>query len=89
MALRVIFEETSRHPGTTLLARRLVLAPRQATWWYRDSFHRGSVVFSGDVVAMEFRDGTPGKHVKITPGQVDWDGPSERILPAVNIGDGP
>lgn len=48
-----------------------------------------SVVFSGDILAIEFRDGLPRKQVKITPGQVDWDEPSDRVHRAVNIGDGP
>lgn len=81
-------EETLHHRGTTLV-RRLFLAPGEATRWHRDPFHRVSVVLSGDVLAIEFRDGLVRKHVKVTSGQVDWDEPSDRTHRAVNIGDGP
>lgn len=69
--------------------RRLVLAPGEAARWHRDPFHRVSVVFKGDILAIEFRDGRPGQHVKVAPGQVDWDEPCDRVHRAVNIGDMP
>lgn len=83
-----MIEETLHHRGTTLV-RRLSLAPGEATRWHRDPFHRVSVVFKGDVLDIEFRDGHPRTHVRVTPGQVDWDEPSDRIHRAVNIGDIP
>ena len=83
-----MIEETLHHPGTTLV-RRLSLAPGEATKWHRDPFHRVSVVFKGDELDIEFRDGHTRKHVRVTPGQVDWDEPSDRIHRAVNIGDVP
>jgi quercetin dioxygenase-like cupin family protein len=69
--------------------RRLFLAPGEATRWHRDPFHRVSVVFKGDVLAIEFRDGRSIEHVKVTPGQVDWDEPSNTTHRAVNVGDVP
>ena len=81
-------EETLHHRGTTLV-RRLFLAPGESTRWHRDPFHRVTVVFNGDVLAIEFRDGRPKEHVKVTPGQVDWDEPSDRTHRAVNISDLP
>lgn len=83
-----MIEETIHHRGTTAV-RRLLLAPGEATRWHRDPFHRVSVIFKGDALAIEFRDGLPRKHIHVTPGQVDWDEPSDRIHRAVNVGDGP
>jgi len=34
-------------------------------------------VLSGDLIAIEFRDGGESHRVAITPGQVDWDVPSD------------
>jgi quercetin dioxygenase-like cupin family protein len=76
------------HRGTTVV-RRLTLAPGEATRWHRDPFHRVSVVFKGDALTVEFRDGSESQPVKVTPGQVDWDEPGSRIHRAVNTGDGP
>jgi hypothetical protein len=81
-----VVEETLHHRGTTLV-RRLSLAPGEATRWHRDPFHRVTVVFQGDALAIEFRDGPLKKHVKVTPGQVDWDEPSDQPHRAINIGD--
>ena len=83
-----MLEETLHHRGTTLV-RRLILAPGEATRWHRDPFHRVSVVFRGDTLAIEFRDGRASKRVKVTAGQVDWDEPGDRIHRAVNIADVP
>jgi hypothetical protein len=81
-------EETLHHRGTTSV-RRLTLAPGKATKWHKDPFHRVSVVFKGDALAIEFRDGAERVIVKLRPGQVDWDEPSERPHRAVNIADVP
>src|SRR5262245_45222068 len=83
-----MIEETIHHRGTTAV-RRLLLAPGEATRWHRDPFHRVSVILKGEVLAIEFRDGRPEKHVPVTPGQVDWDEPGEHIHRAVNAGSGP
>jgi hypothetical protein len=45
-----------------------------------------TVVFSGEVLAIEFRDGRPKEHIKVIPGQVDWDEPTDRTHRAINIG---
>jgi hypothetical protein len=81
-------EETLHHRGTTLV-RRLLLAPGEAARWHRDPFHRITVVLHGGALAIEFRDGRPKKHIKVTPGQVDWDEPGDRPHRAINIGDVP
>lgn len=78
-------EETLHHRGTTLV-RRLRLAPGEATPWHRDPFHRVSVVLRGDLLEIEYRDRGPSHQFKLTPRQVDWDEPSNRIHRAVNIG---
>jgi len=73
-----------RH-GTTLV-RRLRLAPGEATPWHRDPHHRVSVVLSGDLLAIEFRDGGAAERIELTPGQTDWDEPLDRVHRALNIG---
>jgi hypothetical protein len=83
-----MIEQTLHQRGTTLV-RRLLLTPGESTRWHRDPFHRVSVVFTGELLAIEFRDGSPIHHVKVTPGQVDWDEPSNRIHRAVNVGGKP
>ena len=74
--------------GTTL-ARRLRLAPGEAMPWHHDPFHRITVVLSGNELAIEYRDGDATQHIRVSPGQVDWDEPSERIHSGVNIGSQP
>ncbi len=73
------------HRGTTLV-RRQRLAPGEALPWHRDPFHRVTVVLSGELLAIQYGDGGESRRIAITPGQVDWDEPSERIHRAVNIG---
>ena len=78
-------EVTLHHRGT-ILVRRLVLQPGEATRWHRDPFHRVSVVLSGEALAIEFRDGGAPHRVEVAPGQVDWDQPGSRAHRAVNSG---
>jgi quercetin dioxygenase-like cupin family protein len=81
--------EVTLHRRGTALVRRLTLAPGEATKWHTDPFHRVSVIFKGQALAIEFRDGCASLRVRVTPGQVDWDEPSDRIHRAVNIADVP
>ncbi|MGO9085898.1 MAG: hypothetical protein ACLQBK_11780 [Candidatus Sulfotelmatobacter sp.] len=81
-------DELLFHHGT-MMVRRLRLAPGEAMPWHRDPFHRVAVVISGDVLSIENRDGGESLRVEITPGQVDWEEPTERVHRAVNIGKQP
>jgi len=83
-----VVEETLHDRGTALV-RRLILAPGETTRRHRDPFHRVWVVFRGDALGIEFRDGSARVPLKVTPGQVDWDEPSDCIHRAVNIADVP
>ena len=74
--------------GTTHV-RRLRLAPGEAMPWHRDPFHRMTVVLGGDALAIEYRDKGEIRRFKITPGQVDWDEPTDRIHRGVNVGEHP
>jgi hypothetical protein len=83
-------QEVLHHRGNYLV-RRQRLAPGEATPWHRDPFHRVTVVLSGDLLKIEFRDA--GKNAaaaalawNITVGEVDWSEPSDRIHRAVNVG---
>jgi quercetin dioxygenase-like cupin family protein len=74
------------HHRECVLVRRQVLAPGESTKWHRDPRRRISVVLKGQALAIEFRDATPTVQVAVTPGQVDWSEPSDRVHRAVNIG---
>jgi len=77
--------EVLHHRGNYLV-RRQRLAPGEATPWHRDPFHRVTVVLSGDLLNIEFRDGGKTQACKITVGEVDWSDPSDRVHRAVNVG---
>ena len=70
----------------TVLARRLRLDPGEAMPWHRDPFHRVRFVLAGDALAIEARDGSELARFDVTPGQVDWDEPSDRVHRGVNVG---
>jgi hypothetical protein len=80
-----VAEEVLFQRGTTLV-RRLRLEPGEAMRWHRDPFHRVTVVLSGDALAIEPYDGRGLERFEVTPGQADWDEPSDRLHRAVNIG---
>lgn len=77
--------EVLHHRGNYLV-RRQRLAPGEATPWHCDPFHRVTVVLSGDLLKIEFRDGGETLSWKITVGEVDWSEPSDRVHRAVNVG---
>jgi quercetin dioxygenase-like cupin family protein len=70
----------------TILVRRQRLEPGEALPWHRDPFHRITVVLSGDLLTLDFRDGGTREAVPVHAGQVDWDEPSDRVHRAVNDG---
>ena len=78
-------QEILHHRGNYLV-RRQKLAAGEATPWHRDPFHRVTVVLSGDLLRIEFRDGGEPVLWKITKGEVDWVEPSDRVHRAVNVG---
>ena len=73
------------HPGNYLVLRQR-LAPGQATPWHRDPFPRVTVILSGDLLKIEFRDGSESQTSPVTAGKVDWSEPSDRVHRAVNFG---
>lgn len=77
--------EILHHRGNYLV-RRQRLAPGEASPWHRDPFHRVTVVLSGDLLKIEFRDGGESLEWKVSVGEVDWSEPSDRVHRAVNIG---
>jgi len=79
-------EQQVLHHRENYLVRRHRLAPGQATPWHRDPFHRVTVVLSGDLLSIEFRDGGETQTWKITAGEVDWSEPTDRVRRAVNVG---
>lgn len=73
------------HERGAVLVRRLRLEPGEATPWHRDPFPRVTVVLSGQVLEIEFRDGTRHR-TAVAPGQVDWDEPTPAPHRGVNVG---
>jgi len=78
-------QQVLHHRGNYLV-RRQRLAPGESTPWHRDPFHRVTVVLSGDLLKIEFRDGSEAQTWNITAGEVDWSEPSDRVHRAVNVG---
>ena len=78
-------QQVLHHRGN-FLVRRQRIAPGEATPWHRDPFHRVTVVLSGDLLNIEFRDGGETQSWKVSMGEVDWVEPSDRIHRAVNVG---
>lgn len=78
-------DEVLFHQGTTMV-RRLRLAPGEAMPWHRDPCRRVAVVLRGDLLSIEYRDGSESLRIEILPGQVDWEEPSTRVHRAVNVG---
>jgi hypothetical protein len=81
-------EERLFQRGTTLV-RRLRLAPGEAMHWHRHPFHRVTVVPSGDALAIEYRDSGESERFDVTPGQADWNEPTDRVHRGVNVGEQP
>ncbi len=69
--------------------RRLQLEPGETMPWHRDPFHRVTVVLCGDALAIEYRDSGESQRLDVTPGQVNWDEPTDRVHRAVNVGGQP
>ena len=80
-----MIQETLSQRGT-LLVRRLVLEPGEATDWHVDPYHRLTVIVRGEALAIEYGDGGRIGPVEVTAGQTDWDAPTERAHRAVNVG---
>jgi quercetin dioxygenase-like cupin family protein len=76
--------EVLHHHGNYLV-RRQRLAPGEATPWHRDPFPRVTVVLSGDLLNIEFRDDTETLECKVSAGEVDWSEPGDRVHRAVNV----
>jgi quercetin dioxygenase-like cupin family protein len=79
-------QQVLHHRGNVLV-RRQKLGPGEASPWHRDPFHRVTVVLSGDLLKIEFRDGGEAVTCKVTPGEVEWSEPGERVHRAVNAGE--
>ena len=80
-----MINETLSRRGTTLV-RRLILEPGEATAWHSDPFRRVTVVVRGDALAIEYRDSGEPQRFSVSPGQTDWDAPTQRVHRAMNVG---
>jgi quercetin dioxygenase-like cupin family protein len=84
--MNLIGDQQVLHHRGNILVRRQRLAPGEATPWHRDPFHRVTVVLSGDLLNIEFRDGGETLPWQVTVGEVDWPEPNDRVHRAVNVG---
>jgi quercetin dioxygenase-like cupin family protein len=82
---RSMAQQLLHHRGNCVV-RRQTLAPGEASPWHRDPYHRVTVVFRGDLLKIEFGDGSESLNCKVAPGEVDWSEPSDRVHRAVNVG---
>lgn len=82
-----MIQETLSQRGTTLVSR-LVLEAQEATPWHIDPFCRVSVIVRGSSLEIQYRDGGGTERFEVTPGQADWDTPTDRVHRAVNVGAG-
>lgn len=71
-----------------LVIRRGILEPGETTAWHTDPCHRFSVIVRGDGLAIEYRDGRPTERFAVSPGDADWDAPTDDVHRAVNVGRG-
>jgi len=71
------------------MVRRLRLAPGEAMPWHRDPFHRIAVIVGGDLLSIEYQEGGASHLLRIAPGQVEWEEPTERVHRALNVGQQP
>lgn len=78
-------EETLIRRGRVVV-RRQRLESGEDTGWHRDLHHRVATVISGDKIEIQFADGSPSEEILVTPGQVDWDEPLDRVHRGVNVG---
>jgi quercetin dioxygenase-like cupin family protein len=83
-----VTDEILFHRGTTMV-RRLLLGPGETMPWHHDPYHRVAVVLRGDAIAIEYRDRGKSHRVEISPGQVEWEEPTDRVHRAVNVGGQP
>jgi hypothetical protein len=61
------------HPRGNYLVRRQQLAPGEATPCHHDPFHRVTVILSGDLLNIEFRDGGKLSHGRsLWPKWIGW-----------------
>lgn len=70
----------------TLVIRRLILAPQEATFWHIDQCRRFTVVVSGDRLRIEYLASGTFEEFEVTPGAAGWDDPEPRTHRAVNVG---
>jgi len=69
-----------------LIIRRHILEPGEALPWHTDLCHRFTVVVSGEVLRIEYRDSGEIETFAVHPGLADWDAPQPRVHRGINIG---
>ena len=80
-------QETLLHHRGNYLVRRLHLPPGEATRWHRDPFHRVTIILSGDVVDVEYRDGSKTERFEVNAGEAHGQEPTDQLHRAVNPGE--
>jgi hypothetical protein len=79
-------QETLLHHYGNYLVRRLRLPPGEATRWHCDPFHRVTVILSGDILDVEYRDGSKTERFEVSVGEAHWQEPTSLVHRAINSG---
>ena len=70
----------------SFVGRRQTLAPGESTAWHTDPCQRFSVVLRGRRLAIEYADTGEVVRFPVSPGEADWDEPTDRTHRATNVG---
>jgi quercetin dioxygenase-like cupin family protein len=79
-------QETLLHHRGTYFVRRLRLLPGEATRWHRDPFHRVTIILSGDILDVEYQDGSKTERFGIIAGEAHWQEPTDHVHRGINAG---
>lgn len=78
-------ETISNEP--TLVIRRMILAPGESSLWHYDRCRRFTVVVSGSLLRIEYRDTDRLIDIPVHAGLAGWDDPDPDVHRAINTGE--
>lgn len=72
-----------------VLIRRHILQPGEALPWHTDLCHRFTVILSGDLLGIEYRESGDIETIRVHAGMADWDQPESKVHRGINVGQVP
>jgi len=69
-----------------LVIRRHILEPGEALPWHTDLCHRFTVVVSGELLSIEYRDTQEVETFPVYAGLAGWDEPQPNVHRGINAG---